>query len=138
MFELKGAKPGEAGMRPLIHIPDGSSYKQAKPYAIPAGAYQDMESTPPCEIRLGSQGRGIWVKPELPNEYVPRSGMCSFILWFADRLTPSSRCCHDTTLPSCYGPDDALPWKALFRMPRRTTKGQGTYEVSTMPSHLLL
>ncbi|KAF8601577.1 hypothetical protein BDV93DRAFT_524753 [Ceratobasidium sp. AG-I] len=64
MFELKGSEPGKAGI----------SYGNAKPYTIPTGAYDDINSTPPCEIRLGSQGRGIWVKPQLPNEYVPRSG----------------------------------------------------------------
>ena len=81
MFELRGAEPGKAGMRPLVHVPDGSSYKNAKPYTIPIGAYEDINNTTPCEIRLGSQGRGIWVKPQLPDEYVPRPGMCTCSLF---------------------------------------------------------
>lgn len=118
MFELRGAEPGKAGMRPLVHVPDGSSYNNAMPYAIPTGAYEDMSTTPPYEIRLGSQGRGIWVKPQLPNEHIPRPGMHHIYFILSTGIDSSeSRRRYDTSLPACHGSNHALPWKALLRLP---------------------
>ncbi|KAG8733647.1 hypothetical protein FRC11_004331 [Ceratobasidium sp. 423] len=71
-----GAKPGEAGMRQAGWQPDGSldEYNATKAYNPPAGCYSDLSRCPPCEMRVGPNGRGIWTRPSLPDPYIPRSG----------------------------------------------------------------
>ncbi|CAE6406863.1 unnamed protein product [Rhizoctonia solani] len=75
MFGI-GAKPGETGMRQAAWQPDGSldAYNKTKPYIPPDGCYSDLSRCPPCEMRVGPNGRGIWTKPALPDPFIPRSG----------------------------------------------------------------
>ncbi|EUC61024.1 SET and MYND domain protein [Rhizoctonia solani AG-3 Rhs1AP] len=75
MFGI-GAKPGEAGMRQAAWQPDGSldAYNKTKSYIPPDGCYSDLSRCPPCEIRVGPNGRGIWTRPSLPDPFIPRSG----------------------------------------------------------------
>ncbi|CAE6456718.1 unnamed protein product [Rhizoctonia solani] len=75
MFSM-GAKPGEAGMRQAAWQPDGSLdlYKATEAYNPPAGCYTDLSRCPPCEMRVGPNGRGIWTRPSLPDQYIPRPG----------------------------------------------------------------
>jgi hypothetical protein len=82
MFEIQGAKPGESGMRQAAWQSDGSLdlYNQTEAYDIPPGCYSDLVRCPPCEIRVGPSGRGIWVKPVLPNELIPRRGTGDIVL----------------------------------------------------------
>lgn len=76
MFPVQGAKPGEAGMRPGVLLPAKNLdlYNQTKPCQAPAGCYAELGRSPPCELREGPNGRGIWVKPMLPDELIPRRG----------------------------------------------------------------
>ncbi|CAE6405874.1 unnamed protein product [Rhizoctonia solani] len=72
----RGAEPGQAGMRQAGWQPDGSldAYNTTKPYSPPSGCYSDLSRCPPCEIRVGPNGRGIWTKPSLPDPFIPRPG----------------------------------------------------------------
>ncbi|KAF8601520.1 hypothetical protein BDV93DRAFT_524686 [Ceratobasidium sp. AG-I] len=76
MFQVQGAKPGEAGMRPGVFSPvkNLDLYNQTKPCEVPPGCYAELGRSPPCELREGRNGRGIWTKPVLPNELIPRRG----------------------------------------------------------------
>jgi hypothetical protein len=82
MFNVQGAKPGEAGMRAGVFVPDDSLtlYNQTKPFDVPAGCYPDLALSPPCELREGPKGRGIWVKPVLAKEHIPRRGKWLLLL----------------------------------------------------------
>ncbi|CAE6448091.1 unnamed protein product [Rhizoctonia solani] len=63
-------------MRQAGWQPDDSldQYNKTKPYAPPDGCYSDLSRCPPCEMRVGPNGRGIWTRPSLPDPYIPRSG----------------------------------------------------------------
>lgn len=77
MFQVQGAEPGEAGMRAGAFVPDKSLdlYNQTKPSEVSPGCYPELDRSPPCELREGPNGRGIWVKPVLPSELIPRRGV---------------------------------------------------------------
>ncbi|KAG8707722.1 hypothetical protein FRC08_000329 [Ceratobasidium sp. 394] len=76
MFPVQWGNTGEAGMRAGIFVPDKSLklYNETKPVEIPAGCYPELGRTPPCELREGSKGRGIWVRPGLSKELIPNAG----------------------------------------------------------------
>ncbi|ELU45157.1 zf-MYND domain-containing protein [Rhizoctonia solani AG-1 IA] len=71
-----GAAPGEMGMQQAGWQPGGSldAYKATEPYTPPEGCYSDLSRCPPCEMRVGHNGRGIWTRPSLPDQFIPRPG----------------------------------------------------------------
>ena len=82
MFQVQGAKPGEAGMRQGAFLPAKSLdlYNHTKACEVPLGCYAELGRSPPCELREGPNGRGIWVKPVLPNELIPSGGGYAFVI----------------------------------------------------------
>ncbi|KAG8773046.1 hypothetical protein FRC12_002762 [Ceratobasidium sp. 428] len=82
MFPVQPSLPGKEGLRAAVFEADKSLkwYNQTKAVEIPAGCYPELALTPPCELREGPTGRGIWVRPKLPKEYIPNPGarmMCA-------------------------------------------------------------
>ncbi|CAE6461936.1 unnamed protein product [Rhizoctonia solani] len=115
MFGI-GAKPGEAGMRQAAWQPDGSldAYNKTKSYTPPDGCYSDLSRCPPCEIRVGPNGRGIWTRPSLPDPFIPRSGATML------RIVPHVTALSTQYLPShCSGcHEEQKPNRPLLRCQR--------------------
>ncbi|KAJ1302037.1 hypothetical protein OPQ81_000872 [Rhizoctonia solani] len=115
MFDI-GAKPGEAGMQQAAWQSDGSldAYNATKPYNPPTGCYSDLSRCPPCEIRVGPNGRGIWTKPSLPDPHIPRPG--ATMLRLVPHVTALSTQYLTSHCSGCH--EEQKPNKPLLRCQR--------------------
>ncbi|CAE6493731.1 unnamed protein product [Rhizoctonia solani] len=112
----RGAKPGEAGMQQAGWQPDGSldAYNKTQPYDPPDGCYSDLSRCPPCEMRVGPNGRGIWTRPSLPDSFIPRPG--ATMLRLIPHVTALSTQYLASHCSGCHG--EQKPTRPLLRCQR--------------------